>query len=219
MGEPSLQEILLGSDAAKIALDLYTREVGYGYARQGEFQIITTPVGTPPPPFPGKGYKAALAMWAWNPEIDVCRASAVGAIYRDGLSGVVDKALTYKEQIAQMMVPVAFFFGRAPREYPKLEEVYDGPLIRLIGFLPRDKTPFAVRPPTWRPSSQLEHKKYADFSTMLEIPYQPQAQVILPPREKIVRPRLSRNAGHQAASKRDGLKEILDPDDGIPENL
>ena len=73
-GERELQEIELGKPAT-FAMDLATRERGYGLIKTGVYDMRLTPVGSPPPPWPGdEEYQAG--DWLLAVESDLRRAPA-----------------------------------------------------------------------------------------------------------------------------------------------
>ena len=73
-GERELQEIELGKPAT-FAMDMATRERGYGLIKIGIYDMRLTPVGSPAPPWPDdEEFKPALGMLAVEP--DFRRAAA-----------------------------------------------------------------------------------------------------------------------------------------------
>ncbi len=85
-GERELQEIELGQPAT-FALDLATRERGYGLIKTGVYDMKLTPVGSPPPPWPGdEEYKPALGCWVWNPTFGELRLETNAAIFRQAVA-------------------------------------------------------------------------------------------------------------------------------------
>jgi hypothetical protein len=147
-GERSVEEIELNTPASKIALDLPTREVGYGMARKGVFKIELTPVGSPRPPWPGEGFKPAIGIWAWNPLLGELRIETCGALFRDAIDGVCSQAKVCKEA-RNGLVPVVQFADRLSKSYDA--GTYWAPMIILVGWLPRVQIAcFAAREPTVR---------------------------------------------------------------------
>ena len=91
-GEREVQEILLGNTATFV-LDLATRERGYGLIKVGLYDMRLTPVGSPPPPWPGdEEYKPALGCWLWNPTFGELRLETNAAIFRQAIANVWDRA-------------------------------------------------------------------------------------------------------------------------------
>ena len=85
-GERELQEIELGKPAT-FALDLATRERGYGLIKTGVYDMKLTPVGSPPPPWPGdEEYKPAIGCWVWNPTFGELRLETNAAIFRQAVT-------------------------------------------------------------------------------------------------------------------------------------
>ena len=67
-GERELQEIELGKPAT-FAMDMATRERGYGLIRVGVYDMRLTPVGSPPPPWPDdEEFKPALGVLVVEPD-------------------------------------------------------------------------------------------------------------------------------------------------------
>src|SRR5215475_8669749 len=91
-GERDIQEIELGSAAAKFVMDYATRERGYGLIRKGIYDMRLTPVGSPAPEWPDDDdYKPAIGCWLWNPILNEMRLETNGAIFRGAVSAVWDR--------------------------------------------------------------------------------------------------------------------------------
>jgi hypothetical protein len=91
-GERELREIELGADAT-FAMDMATRERGYGLIRAGFYDMKLSPVGSPPPPPPDdEDYTPALGVWLWNPTHDELRLETNASIVRRAVSAVWDEA-------------------------------------------------------------------------------------------------------------------------------
>ena len=85
-GERELREIELGQPAT-FALDMATRERGYGLIKTGVYDMKLTPVGSPPPPWPGdEEYKPAIGCWLWNPTFGELRLETNAAIFRQAVA-------------------------------------------------------------------------------------------------------------------------------------
>ena len=91
-GEREVQAIVLGNSAT-FALDLATRQRGYGAIRLGLYDMRLTPVGSPPPPGQTtRNYKPAIGCWLWNPTFGEVRFETNAAIFRQAIANVWDKA-------------------------------------------------------------------------------------------------------------------------------
>jgi hypothetical protein len=148
LGERTVEVIKLGTDEAKFALDLATREVGYGMARRGIFDLRTAPVGTPLVAWPGEDFKPALACWGWNPLLGEVRIETCSAVFRDAISALWDRCLKETTDVLRM-AQVIQFIDRREKFYRNVERTFWQPVIHRIGELPRDRIPcFAAREPT-----------------------------------------------------------------------
>ena len=150
-GERELQQIELGHPATFV-LDLATRERGYGLIKTGIYDMRLTPVGSPPPPWPGdEEYKPALGCWAWNPTFGELRLETNARIFRDAVTSVWDKA-RFEPQAAEGLQPVICFADRVPVLVKAVNKTFSGPVIKVIGWVERDKVPgWAARTPTVSP--------------------------------------------------------------------
>ena len=84
-GERELRGIELGQPAT-FAMDLATRERGYGLIRAGVYDMRLTPVGSPAPTWPGdEEFKPALGCWLWAPAHGELRFETNGAIARQAM--------------------------------------------------------------------------------------------------------------------------------------
>jgi hypothetical protein len=148
-GERTIQEIELGSEAARFVMDLLSRERGYGCIRQGLYDMRLTPVGTPAPDWPhDPDYRPAIGCWLWNPILGELRLESNQSNLLRAVSGIWDRCRSFKEA-ADGLQPVVHFVDRFERKYPALRKIFWVPVINIIGWVPRDKVPpFAVRPPT-----------------------------------------------------------------------
>jgi hypothetical protein len=151
-GERGIEEIELGSQRAKFAFDYATRQRGYGLIRVGFYDMRLSPVGSRPPEWTDEmkkdGYKPAIGFWVWNPILGELRFDTNGVLLVRVLSGVWDSYRTFKEA-AQGMVPIVHFVDRREEFVKGVGEMFWVPIIKIIGFVLRDKiAPFAMRPPT-----------------------------------------------------------------------
>jgi hypothetical protein len=147
-GEHELQPIDFGPPAT-VAMDILTRERGYGMLRPGVYDVRLTPVGSPPPPWPGNpDFKPALGVWLWNPQYGDLRLETVASIFRTTLSGVWDRALV-DPMAAEGNVPVIRFEGSVPVTIRAVGKTFQRPIIKIVGWVERDKVPgWSSRPPT-----------------------------------------------------------------------
>jgi hypothetical protein len=150
-GERELQEIELGKPAT-FALDLATRERGYGLIKTGLYEMKLTPVGSPPPPWPDDvEYKPAIGCWLWNPTFGELRLETNGAIFRQAVTAVWDRA-RFEPQAAEGLQPVVCFVNRVPVPVKAVNKTFSGPVIKVIGWVERDKVPgWVARTPTVSP--------------------------------------------------------------------
>ena len=113
-GERELREIELGQTAT-FAMDLATRERGYGLIKVGLYDMRLTPVGSPPPPCPDdEEFKPALGCWLWNPSFGELRFETNGAIVRQAMMAVWD-ACKGAPEAATGLQPVICCADSAPR--------------------------------------------------------------------------------------------------------
>ena len=150
-GERELQEIELGKPAT-FALDFATRERGYGLIKTGVYEMKLTPVGSPPPPWPGdEEYKPAIGCWLWNPTFGELRLETNGAIFRRAVTALWDQA-RFEPQAAEGLQPVVCFVNRVPVPVKAVNKTFSGPVIKVIGWVERSKVPgWATREPTVAP--------------------------------------------------------------------
>jgi hypothetical protein len=150
-GERELREIELGKTAT-FAMDLATRERGYGLIKTGVYNMQLTPVGSPPPPWPGdEEYKPAIGCWLWNPTFDELRLETNAAIFRQAVANVWDQA-RFEPQAAEGLQPVVCFADRVPVQVKAVNKTFSGPVIKVIGWVERDKVPgWRERAPTVSP--------------------------------------------------------------------
>jgi hypothetical protein len=151
IGGRELQEIELGQPAT-FALDLATRERGYGLIKTGVYNMQLTPVGRPPPPWPDdEEYKPAIGCWLWNPTFGELRLETNAAIFRQAVTNVWDQA-RFEPQAAEGLQPVICFTNRVPVQVKAVNKTFSGPVIKVIGWVERNKVPgWAIREPTVAP--------------------------------------------------------------------
>jgi hypothetical protein len=201
-GERTVEEIPLGSAAARFALDLATRERGYGLIRAGVYDMRLTPVGSPPPPWPGDEFKPAVGCWLWNPAFGELRCETNATLFREAIDGVWERAKTFKEA-AEGQQPIIYFYDRRERPFKEIGKAFWAPQIDIINWIARDRLPpFALRAPTVKPpmalDSQVRH-------ALLEH---------LRPKGPVRAPAKTKRGG---PPKRASLEDFLD--DELPENL
>jgi hypothetical protein len=150
-GERELQQIELG-DPATFVLDLATRERGYGLIKSGIYDMKLTPVGSPPPPWPGdEEYKPALGCWVWNPNLGELRLETNAAIFQRAIASVWDQA-RFAPQAEEGLQPVVRFVDRVRVLVKAVNKTFFGPVIKIIGWVERSKVPgWVTREPTVAP--------------------------------------------------------------------
>jgi hypothetical protein len=156
IGERELKEIELGQPAT-FALDLLTRERGYGQIRVGSYDMRLTPVGSPPPPWPGDGeeFKPALGCWCWSPEFGELRLETNATLFRQAIENVWRQAKS-APQSGEGQQPVICFTDSVEVQFKALGKSFIGPVIKIVGWIERDKVPgWAARAPTVAPPAAL----------------------------------------------------------------
>ena len=150
-GERELHEIEFGKPAT-FAMDLSTRERGYGLIKSGIYDMRLTPVGSPPPLWPGDDeFKPALGCWLWNPTFGELRLETNGVIFRQAVTAVWDQA-RFEPQAVEGLQPVICFVNRVPVPVKAVNKTFSGPVIKTIGWIERDKVPgWQERAPTVAP--------------------------------------------------------------------
>jgi hypothetical protein len=128
--------------------DMPTREWGYARYRVGERDVVLSPVGTPPPPRPSLEHKPCIAINVWSPLLGEMRLEVAQKTCREAITSVWESCRG-APQLAEGQVLVVELGDRVQRLYKKHpDKTYWAPLIKIIDWIPRDKTPFARRPPT-----------------------------------------------------------------------
>jgi hypothetical protein len=148
-GERELREIQFG-EPATFALDLSTRERGYGLIRVGVYDMKLTPVGAAPPDWPGddKEYKPAIGCWVFNPMFGEVRLETCATLYRQAVVGVWDAA-KYEEEAIKGLQPIIRFVGSVDVPFRSLGKTFCGPVIKRIGWIERNAIPgWSGRAPT-----------------------------------------------------------------------
>ena len=151
-GEREVQEIQLGNTAT-FAMDLATRERGYGLIKVGVYDMKLTPVGSPAPAWPGdEEYKPALGCWLWNPAFGELRLETNAAIFRTA----------DRQCLGPGPVCTGVHGGLAARRsgssiasrvpVKSVNKTFFGPVIEIVGWTERDKVPgWRERAPTVPP--------------------------------------------------------------------
>ena len=154
-GERELREIELGQPAT-FAMDLATRERGYGLIKVGLYDMRLTPVGSPPPPWPNdEEFKPALGCWLWCPAFGELRLETNGAIVRQAVTAVWDECRS-KAEAAAGLQPVICFADSVPVPVKSVGKTFRGPVIKVVGWVERDKVPgWSEREPTVLPPKAL----------------------------------------------------------------
>lgn len=150
-GERELREIELGQPAT-FAMDLATRERGYGLIKVGIYDMRLTPVGSPAPPWPDdEEFRPAVGAWLWNPTFGELRLETNGSIVRQAVVNVWDAARFAPEAEAGLQ-PVICFTDSVAVPVKSVGEIFRGPVIKIVGWIERDKVPgWAERPATVAP--------------------------------------------------------------------
>jgi hypothetical protein len=154
-GERELQEIELGKPAT-FAMDLATRERGYGLIRVGLYDMRLTPVGSPPPPWPDDDeFKPALGCWMWNPTLGEVRFETNAAIAREAMLAVWDAGKDAPEAAAALQ-PVVQFVSSVAKTIKSVSKTFQSRVIKIIGWVERNQVPgWAEREPTVSPPKAL----------------------------------------------------------------
>jgi hypothetical protein len=215
-GERTIEEIGLGSPEAKFVMDLATRERGYGLIRKGLYDMRLSPVGSPPPEWPGDNdFKPATGFWGWNPILGELRFETNGAIFRGAISSLWDNCRSYKEA-SEGLQPVIHFVDRVERPIRAIGKTFWAPVIKIIGWVPRDKVPcFAARQPTVKPPIAIDLQvRHALLEHLQQTPEQQKPE---PARQEA--PARARTRS-KPAPPRTPIEQYLDdtlPDDPVPE--
>jgi hypothetical protein len=100
-GERTSKEIELGSQMACFAMDLATRERGYGMIRVGVCDFRLTPVGSTPPPWPDDDdFKHAIGCFVWNPRLGELRLETNAVIFFNAINALWNYCRTFEEATA-----------------------------------------------------------------------------------------------------------------------
>jgi hypothetical protein len=154
-GERIRKPIECGSDEARLAMDLSTRERGWGLVRKSVFEMVTAPVhSTPAPIRPSPEHKQAVACWLFNPHLGEMRLATTQTTLRDAIVGLWTRCRAYQEMFDGQVV-VFDIADRRERDYGDLG-VFWAPVLVIRGWMLRDQIPcFAAREPTVQPSPAL----------------------------------------------------------------
>jgi hypothetical protein len=204
-GEWEVKEIELNGPESRFAMDLPTRERGYGLIRAGVYDMKLTPVGTTAPDWPGEDYKPAIGAWLWNPLVGEVRLETNQVTTVSSITAVWDQCRRFKECSAGE-IPIIAFVGSFERHYRTIGKVFLAPRVEIIGLVLRDKVPtFAKREVTVQPPPALD----------TQIPFG-----ILPDHSKSLQPAQKKAPMKAAAKKPKPRSNLSDPlDDAIPEDL
>ena len=147
-GEREVQEIELGNTAT-FAMDMATRERGYGLIKVGVYDMKLTPVGSPRPDWPGdEDYKPAIGCNLWNPTYGELRLETNAAIFRNAVVNVWDQSKFAPEAIRGLQ-PVVRFVDRVEILIKAVGKTFFGPVIEVRGWVERDNVPgWKARAPT-----------------------------------------------------------------------
>jgi hypothetical protein len=151
-GERELQPIPFGGPAT-FAMDLATRERGYGLIKVGLYDMRLTPVGSPPPPWPGDGseFKPALGCWVWSPAFGELRLETCATMFRQAVANIW-QLVQFEPQAAGGEQPVVRFTGAAEIPLKALRKTFFAPTIKIVGWASRNEIPgWALRTPTVAP--------------------------------------------------------------------
>src|SRR5262249_1154100 len=99
--EPRLVE--LNSSDATFAMDMATRERGYGLIGVGIYKMLLTPVGAPVPDLPEPimvggtpiAFKPALGVYVWNPAFGELRLETNAAYFRQAVNAAWERLRGY----------------------------------------------------------------------------------------------------------------------------
>jgi hypothetical protein len=196
-GERELREIELGQ-AATFAMDLATRERGYGLIKIGIYDMRLTPVGSPAPPWPDDvEYKPAIGVWLWNPTFGELRLEANGMIVREAVTSIWE-ACKLEPEAAAGLQPVVCFTDSVPIPIKSVGKTFHGPIIKIAGWVERAKVPgWTEREPTVPPPKPMEALPAATVTPAIDTTVKRPAKV-------------KANAGTQAKAG------TTDPSDPIP---
>jgi hypothetical protein len=148
-GVRELQPVALGGAESTFVLDLLTRERGFSMYRPGIRDARLTPVGSPPPEWPGDpDFAPCIACAGWNPTFNEIRFETNARLFMNALLGVWERALA-TEEAARGEQPVIRFEGAAPVFIKTTGKTFQSPIIKIVAFMPRDDVPgWAAKPPT-----------------------------------------------------------------------
>jgi hypothetical protein len=202
--EPRMLE--LGTQQARFVADMATRERGYGKVAVGLYEMVMTPVGSPPPPIPSDPeFKPALGLFLWSPVFGEVRLETCAAILRQTIDGFWTRYRSFAEA-SKGLQPIVDFLGRREILVKKRGTSYWTPDINIAGWIDRDKiAPFRLREPTVKPPTPIDS----------QIPFAPRPG--LADLQKRTRQQLKskpKSSAPQKPSTKDTLADLLD--DEIP---
>jgi hypothetical protein len=154
-GERELEEIELGQPATFV-FDLLTRERGYAKVKIGIYDARLTPVGSPPPPWPGDDeFKACVGIWAWSPNYGEVRIETNATLFRQTIASIWDQC-RLEPRAVQGLQPVVRFIGRSSVFVKAVNKSFYSPRLQIVGWCARDQVPgWADRPVTVPPPTAL----------------------------------------------------------------
>jgi hypothetical protein len=154
-GEREVRPIEFGQPAT-FAADLATRMRGYGLVRPGQYEMLLTPVGAPPPPWPGNDeFKPAIGMWLFSPTHGPVRLETCGTILRNAVVDIWDRCRREPSAVEGLQ-PVISFVDRVPVLIKALKKTFYAPVIERVGWVERDAVPgWMDRAPTVLPPAAL----------------------------------------------------------------
>ena len=146
--ERELEEIELGK-MATFAMDMATRERGYGLIKVGVYDMKLTPVGSPAPQWMSdEEFKPAIGCWLWSPAFNELRLETNAAILRTAVANVWDRARSAPEFMKGLQ-PAVRFVDRVSIPVKAVNKTFFGPVIDIVGWAERNKIPgWAARTPT-----------------------------------------------------------------------
>jgi hypothetical protein len=143
--ERGVEPIILGSPKARFALDLDTREHGWGLVRPGVYDMRLVPIEAPLPDPPGPDFKLAIGCRLWNPPFGEVLYETNASI---ALQAMVD-AWRCCSTLAEGCAPVIHSVDRREIWVQAARRSFWVPVITIVDEVSRDSVPaFAARLPT-----------------------------------------------------------------------
>jgi len=147
------------------AIDMLTRQRGYGKSTDKEFTMHLSPVGEPlPPDIPrDPELKPALPMMLWNPQLGEAVMTTCSAILRTAVNAMWERHKSFGEA-SEGLQPIVTF--GEPREVEAAKRTFLAPQITISGWVERDEIPpFAMQPPIVKLPPRLDAQ--IGFSALL----------------------------------------------------